>query len=101
MWTELIELINNNLLSDADVSVNIHDVLNIIQCTIVLLGNANKILSQLRHSKLVAAVDTSLIKCGQNPQSESGKFLFGSEFTKYLKGELETDSSLAEVVSLS
>ena len=41
-WAELID---NNLLSDADATVNVHDVLNIIQRTIVLLGNANEMLS--------------------------------------------------------
>ena len=98
MWAELID---NNLLSDADATVNVHDVLNIIQRTIVLLGNAHEMLSQLRCPKILAAVDTSLVKYGQKPQPESGEFLFGSEFTKYLRGEVETDSSLAEVVSLS
>ena len=98
MWAELID---NNLLSDADATVNVHDALNIIQYTIVLLGNANEMLYQLRRSKILAAVDTSLIKYGQKPQPESEEFLFGSEFTKYLRGEVETDSSLAEVVSLS
>ena len=98
MWAEMIDY---NLLSVADVTVNVHDVLNIIQRTIVLLGNANEMLSQLRRSKILAAVDTSLVKYGQKPQPESGELLFGSEFTKYLRGEVETDSSLAEVVSLS
>ena len=96
MWAELID---NKLLSDADATVNVHDVFNIIQRTIVLLGNANEMLSQSKRSKILAAVDTSLVKYGQKPQPESGEFLFGSEFTKYLRGEVETDSSLAEVVS--
>ena len=37
---------------------------------------------------------------GEKPHLDRGKYLFGSGFTKYLKGEVETDSSLAEVVSL-
>ena len=80
------EPIDSNLLNDADASVNVHDILNIMQRTIVLVGNANEILSQLRSSKILAAVDTSLIKYGQKPQPESGGFLFGSELTKYLRG---------------
>ena len=64
------------------------------------MGKTNEMLSQLRCSKILAAVDTSLIKYGQKPQPESGEFLFGLEFTKYLRGEVETDSSLPEVVSL-
>ena len=65
------------------------------------LENTNKMLSQLRCSKLLVAVDTSLIKYRQKPQPESREFLFHSEFTKYLKGEVKTDSSLAKVVFLS
>ena len=97
-WAELID---NNLLSDSNASMNVQNVLNIIQRTIVLLGNTNKMSSHLRCSKILAAVDTSLIKYGQKPQPKSREFLFGSEFTKYLRGEVETDSSPAEVVSLS
>ena len=67
----------------------------------VLLGNANEILSQFRHCKILAAVDPSLVQYGKKPQPDRGEYLFGSGFTKYLKGEVETDSSLAEVVSLS
>ena len=74
MWAELID---NDLLSNPNASVNVHDVLNIIQHTIVLLGNINEMLSQLRRSKILAVVDTSLIKYGQKPQTESGEFLFG------------------------
>ena len=98
MWPELID---NNLLSDPNASVNVHNILNIIQRTIVLLDNTSEMLSQLRRSKILASVDTSFIKFGQKPQSGSGEFLFGSEYTKYLRGEAETDSSLAKVVSLS
>ena len=98
MWAELID---SNLLSDPNATVNVHDVLNVVQRTLVLLGNANELFSQYRRSKILAAVDTSLVKYAQKPRPESGEFLFGSGFTKYLKGEVETDSALAEVVSLS
>jgi len=54
--------------------------------------------SQLRRSKLLATVYAYL---AQKPQPESGEFLFGSGFTKYLKDEVEADFSLAEVDSLS
>ena len=97
MWAELID----NLLSDPDAKVNVYDVLNIIQRTMILLGNTNEMMSELRHSKILVAIDISLVKYGQKPQPASGEFLFGSEFTKYMKGEVETDSSLAEVESLS
>ena len=97
-WAELID---NNQLSDLNASVNMHNVLNIIQHTVVLLENTDKMLSQLQYSKILVAVDTSLIKCRRKPQPESGEFLFGSEFTKYLIGEVETNILLVKVVSLS
>ena len=62
MWAELIA---NDLFSDPNTSVNVQDVLNIIQRTIVL-GNTNEMLSYLRRSKILAAVDTSLIKYAQS-----------------------------------
>jgi len=69
--------------------------------SLVLLGNPNELLSQLRRTRILGAVDSNLVKYGQKPQPDSGEFIFGSGFTKYLKSEVETDSSLAEVVSLS
>ena len=98
MWAELID---NSLLGNPDATVNVHNVLNVAQRMMALLGNANKMLSQFRRCKILAAVDPSLVQYGKKSQPDRGKFLFGSGFTKYLKREVETDSSLAEVVSLS
>ena len=97
MWAELID---NGLLSNPDAMVNVYDVLSVAQRTMVLLGNVNEMLSQFRCCKIFAAVDPSLMQYGKKPQPDRGKYLLSSGFTKYLKGEVETDSSLAEVVSL-
>ena len=40
MWAELID---NGLLSNPDAMVNVHDVLNVAQRMMVLLGNVNEI----------------------------------------------------------
>ena len=61
MWAELID---NNLLSDLDAKVNMYNGLNIIQRTMVLLGNANEMISEVRLSKVLNAMETSLIKYG-------------------------------------
>ena len=45
LWSDLLE---NNLLADDSAVINVHDVLNIIQRTLVLMGNANELLSQAR-----------------------------------------------------
>ena len=98
LWAELID---NDLLSDPDASVNVHDVLNIFQRSLVLMDNANKLISQLRRTKILQSVDKSLERYGQESMSDSGEFLFGGDFTKHLKGKVETDTSLAQVVSMS
>ena len=53
MWAKLMD---NNLLSDPDAKVNVYNVLNIIQRTMVLLDNATKIMPKLRSSKILAAI---------------------------------------------
>ena len=40
LWAKLFE---NILLEDRDSLINVHNVLNVIQCTLVLLGNANEL----------------------------------------------------------
>ena len=79
MWAELID---NDLLSSLDATVNVYNILNVVQHMLLLLGNANELLSQLEHSKILAAVDTSLVKFGQMPQTESREFLFGLGFSR-------------------
>ena len=73
MWAELID---NNLLSDPNASVNVHDILNIIQRAIVLLGTTNEMLSQLRHSKILTAVAVThlLSSMGRNLSQRVGSF---------------------------
>ena len=41
LWSDLLD---NNLLADELVVINVHDMLNIIQRTLVLMGNTNKLL---------------------------------------------------------
>ena len=98
LWAEMID---NGLLGDPEATINVHDVLNIIQRSLVLLGNANEMISQLRRSRLLQLVDKSLQKYAQEPRPDSGECLFGVDFTKHLKGQVETDTSLAQVVSMS
>ena len=40
LWSDLLD---NNLLANEAAVVNVHDVLNIVQCTFVLMGNANEL----------------------------------------------------------
>ena len=96
MWSELIE---HGLLEDPDASINVIDVLHIMQRTLVLLGNANELLSQVRRTNLLQLVNTALAKYGQETQPQAGEFLFGSGFPTKLKSQVEADTSLTRIVA--
>ena len=98
MWSDLTE---QNLLEDPDATINVHDMLDIIQRSLVLLGNANEMLSQMRRTNLLQLADESLGKYGQDPPSQAWEFLFGPEFAKHLQDKVEADVSLAKVVATS
>ena len=98
MWSDLIE---QNLLDDPDATISVHDVLEIIQRSLVLLGNANGLLSQMRRTNILELADKSLGKYCQDSPSQAGEFLFGPEFTNHLQDKVESDASLAKVVSSS
>lgn len=38
LWAELID---NGLLSDPEATANVHGILNIVQCSLVLVGNTD------------------------------------------------------------
>ena len=64
LWAELI---NNSLLSNPNGTVNVYDVLNIIQCSLVLLGNTNEMISQFRRMRILQQVDKSLESMARSP----------------------------------
>ena len=68
LWAELLD---NNLLEDPDSLIN---VLNVIHHILVLLGNANELLSQTRRCNILQCVAKSLVKYGvkiQQPRIKS------------------------------
>ena len=81
--------------------MNVHDVLNVIQRTLVLMGNANELLSQTRRCNILQCVDKSLERYGKEPRPDGHDFLFGEAFCSQLKSKVEADTTLAQVVSLS
>ena len=50
LWAALLD---NNLLEDPDCLINVHNVLNVIQRTLVLLGNANELALQTRRCNIL------------------------------------------------
>ena len=59
LWAELLD---NNHLEDPESLINVHDVLNVIQYTLVLLGNANELILQTRRCNILQCVDKCLVK---------------------------------------
>ena len=98
MWSSLIE---QDLLEDPDATISVYDVLKMIQRSLILLGNANEMLSQMRRTNLLELVDKSLGKYAQDSPSQAGEFLFGPEFAKHLQDKVEAYVSLAKVVAIS
>ena len=81
--------------------VNAHDVLNVIQHMLVLLDNANELISQTRRCYILQYIDKSLEKYGKEPAPSSRDTLFGDNFCSRLKWKVESDTMLAQVVSMS
>ena len=98
MWSDLIE---QNLLEDPDATISVHDMLEIIQRSLVLLGNTNEMLSQMRRTNLLKLADESLGKYAQDLPSQAGELLFGPEFAKHLQDKVKADVLLAKVVATS
>jgi len=57
LWSELLD---KDLLKDEHSMINVHDVLNVVQRTLVFLGNANELISQARRCNILRAVDQGL-----------------------------------------
>ena len=74
LWSDIID---SHLHTNEEGVVNVHNVLDIVQRTLVLLGNANELISQARHSNILHCVDGSLEKCANDLRPNSGEFLFG------------------------
>ena len=98
LWSDLV---GSKLLDVEDAVISVHDVLDMIQRSLVLFGNANELLSQAQRTNVLQLIDPSLKKYGQESPAQPGEFLFGPGFTKYLNDQVDSGTSLASVVSAS
>ena len=92
MWSELLD---NNLLEDERAVI---DVLEAVQRTLVLLGNANELISQTRCA-ILKCVDHNLEKYGKDPPKNNGDLIGSKEFCAQLKSQVESDKALSQVVT--
>jgi len=69
LWSNLV---GKKLLTDEDAIISIRDVLEVIQHSLVLLGNANKLLSQIRKTDILQLINQSLKKYGLESSDQPG-----------------------------
>lgn len=97
-WNDLLEA---GLKDDPDIAVPATEVLNLIQRTICLVGNASELTSQLRREKILGAIDRSWSKFSSEEFPASRNTLFGEDFQTKLTSMVEKDTALAKAVSLT
>ena len=91
LWSNLLD---NNLLADKSVVINVHDVLNIIQQTLVLMGNTSELLLQAWRCNILQYINKTLEKYSKELCSNSQEFLLATS-------KVESDTTLSQVISLS
>ena len=72
LWSELID---NNLVRDEESMINVHNILVVVQRTLVLLGNANELISQARRCNILRSVDQRLEKYGKKHPTNNQEHL--------------------------
>ena len=97
----VVRVVRQQLVEDEGAVINVHDVLEVVQRTLVLLGNANELISQTRRCAILKCVDHNLEKYGKDPPKNNGDLLFGKEFCAQLKSQVESDKALSQVVTLA
>ena len=97
-WQQLLE---NGLENDQEMRVPAIEVLTLIQCTLCMVGNASKQISQIRRARILEAVDKSWSKFAETEVSPDNGFLFGENFRSRLTKDVEEDSSLAKALSVT
>lgn len=97
LWADLIE---QGLANDSDAAIHVSDVLETIQRSLVLLGNANSLLSETRREIALESIHPSLKKYGKGEFAKAKADLFGQEFKDTLVKKVEADSALSKAVSI-
>ena len=97
LWAELID---QGLTQDSQAAMFVSDVLEIIQRTLVLLGNASNLISETRREVALESVHPSLKKYGKGDFSKAGEDLFGQEFKDNLVKKVEADSAISKAVNI-
>ena len=93
-------MIEQDLDSDPKALIPVPDVLDVIQRSLVLIGNANNLLAETRREVALDAVHPSLKKYAKGDFSEDGSDLFGEKFKEELVRKVEADTVLSKAVGI-
>ena len=96
-WSNLME---QGLAQDPDATISVTGVTDVIQRTLVLLGNANNLISETRREIALEAIHSSLKKYGKGDFSKAEESLFGEAFKETLIKKVEADSVLTKAVNI-
>ena len=88
LWSQILE----QGVDSKDGSIPASAVLDMIQRTLVFLGNANHLLSKKRRLGLLKSIDPNLTKYAKGEFPEAGKDLFGKEIV----GHVEADTAICK-----
>ena len=97
LWSQLID---QGLTHHEDATIGVSDVIDIIQRTLVLLGNANNFISETRREWALEAIHPTLKKYGKGNFTEAEEHLFGETFKETLVKKVEADSVLSKAVNI-
>ena len=92
LWSQIHE----QGLDSEDGPIPASAVFDMIQRTLVFLGNANQLLSEKRRLSLLKSIDPNLTKYAKGEFPEAGKDLFGSKFSKEIVGHVEVDTAICK-----
>lgn len=97
MWAGLIE---QGMAEDPEALIPVPDVLDIIQRSIVLIGNASNLVSETRREIALEAIHPSLKRYAKGDFKDAGSDLFGDQFKDELVKKVEADSALSKAVRI-
>ena len=97
LWADLIE---QGLSNDPEAAIHVSDILDTIQRSLVLIGNANSLISETRREIALESIHPSLKKYGKGAFAKAKADLFGEEFKDTLVKKVEADSALSKAVSI-
>lgn len=97
LWANLVE---QGLEGDSEAVIPVSEVLDVLQRSLVLLGNACNLVSERRREIALEAIHPSLKKYAKGDFTRAGTDLFGGKFKEELVQKVEADGALSKAVRI-